>query len=408
MLTGSLTVYVREPDGSPLAQLAVVTVSMMTNQYLMQLTAQAGSATFDGMQPGRYTVEVMVPGYEKAREDLEFDGTKAIVNISVKASSPAGESAAPAAPGPPVLAPKAQKELAKALEALQTNKPADARDHLERAYHFAPGNPDVNFLFGTYSAQMNNWALAKSYWQKAINIYPKHFYALLSLSEALLRENRALEGVTYLNRAIEAEPTSWRAHALLAQADFSQGLNDEAAKQAERAIELGHGQAAAARPLLARALLAQGNKNRAIAVLHEYLQERPTDAAAQKMLETLRAPDTPPAGGVSAALLPPLPTTPFAAVSFLPSTWMPPDVDEKMPPIEPGVACPLDDVLRNAGARLSEFVGNVDRFTATESLKHELFNAGGLSSSPEMRTFNYLVSIQEIRPGMLNVEEYRN
>lgn len=408
MLTGSLTVYVREPDGSPLAQLAVVTVSLMTNQYFMQLTAKSGSATFDGMRPGRYIVEVMAPGYEKTREDLEFDGTKAIVNISVKAPSPAGEGAAPAAPGPPVLAPKAQKELAKALEALQANKPADAREHLEKAYNLAPGNPDVNFLFGIYSAQTNNWARAKSYWQKAIEMYPKHFYALLSLSEALLRENKAPEGVMYLNRAIEAEPTSWRPHALLAQADFSQGLNDEAVKQAERAIELGHGQAAAAQPLLARALLAQGNKDRALAVLHDYLQERPADLAAKKMLETLRAPDAPPASGVSTALLLPLPTTPFAATTFLPSGWMPSDVDEKMPPIEPGVACPLDDVLRNAGERLVEFVGNVDRFTATESLKHELFNDNGLPSSPEMRTFNYLVSIQEIRPGMLNVEEYRD
>src|SRR5277367_4946569 len=53
-------------------------------------------------------------------------------------------------------------------------------------------------------------------------------------------------------------------------------------------------------------------------------------------------------------------------------------------------------------------VADVDRFTATESLLHESINRYGMASPPENRKFNYVVSIQEIQHGYLNVEEYRS
>ena len=61
-----------------------------------------------------------------------------------------------------------------------------------------------------------------------------------------------------------------------------------------------------------------------------------------------------------------------------------------------------------AGKQLMELVKDVDRFAATESLTHESINKFGLASSPEKRKFNYVVSIQEVQHGFLNVEEYRN
>jgi hypothetical protein len=65
-------------------------------------------------------------------------------------------------------------------------------------------------------------------------------------------------------------------------------------------------------------------------------------------------------------------------------------------------------VLREAGKRIEEFVGNVDRFTATEFLTHESINKWGMAASPEKRKFDYLVSVQEVTPGALNVDEYRS
>ncbi len=88
------------------------------------------------------------------------------------------------------------------------------------------------------------------------------------------------------------------------------------------------------------------------------------------------------------------------------SRWLPPDVDEGVPPVEPGSSCNLEEVLREAGVRIQEFVANVERFTATESLLQETINRSGKISGTEKRKYDYLVSIQEIRPGIPDVREY--
>jgi hypothetical protein len=76
--------------------------------------------------------------------------------------------------------------------------------------------------------------------------------------------------------------------------------------------------------------------------------------------------------------------------------------------VVPGAVCALEEVVEKAGERISEFVGNVDRFTATESVEHKSINKWGIASTPETLKFNYVVSIQEPHPGFFNVEEYRS
>src|SRR5215467_2986575 len=180
----------------------------------------------------------------------------------------------------PVLGSKLQKELGKALEALRANKPADARGHLDTVYRSTPGDADTNFLLGVYSSQTNDWVRAKSYWEKVLSLSPNHLGALLSLSSVLMRESKPNEAAQYLHRAVEAEPTSWRAHAALADAYLRQGMLDQSVKQAEHALELGHSQAAMVQPLLARALQLRGDRERAALVLQSYLRENSEDQAA--------------------------------------------------------------------------------------------------------------------------------
>ena len=430
---------------------------------------------------------------------------------------------AASAVAPATLAPNAQKKMGKALEALRVNKLREARIHLDAAYRLAPASADVNYIFGVYWSQANNLDQAKSYWTKTLELNPKHLSALLALSELLLREKKTAEALTLLKRATVAEPSSWRSHALLAEALLLQGSLDEAIQQAERALELGHGPAAVIEPLLATALAGRGDTRRAISILQAFLKEHPEDATTRRQLESLQtsqvamvkkhdvatanqigsqdvtangAPSSSwrthaivaeaflrrgsteqaikeaqralelgqePAAAVQPLLAralaehgdrelaasvlqtylksypsdvaahiqleslqtsqltvgnDPAPTAAneivvpdlIANVSAvpLPSNWLPPDVDERVPPVESDTACALDDVLQKAGQRVQEFVTNVDRFTATESLKHESINKWGFAAPPETRKFDYVVSVEEIRPGYLGVEEYRN
>jgi len=309
----------------------------------------------------------------------------------------------------PVLGSKLQKELGKALEALRANKPSDARGHLDTVYRSAPGDADANFLFGVYSSQTNDWVRAKSYWEKVLSLSPNHLGALLSLSSVLMRESKPNEAAQYLHRAVEAEPTSWRAYGVLADAYFRQGMLEECIKQAERALELGHGQAAAVQPLLAHALQLRGDRERAALVLQSYLQEQPKDLAAVELLKNLQGAGesgTEPSSDIHASSPPAEPLVSIGAL--LASNWLPPDIDEKVPPVEAGVSCNLNEILENAGRRIKEFVANVDRFAATESVTHQSINKWGFALRPMKFQFDYLVSIKEVRAGLLSVDEYRD
>ena len=88
------------------------------------------------------------------------------------------------------------------------------------------------------------------------------------------------------------------------------------------------------------------------------------------------------------------------------SHWLPEGPAENIPPVDPAATCDLNEVLRKAGQRIQEFVRSVDRFTAREYLLQETINKSGKISGSEKRKYNYLVSINEIRPGILDVEEY--
>jgi Tfp pilus assembly protein PilF len=88
--------------------------------------------------------------------------------------------------------------------------------------------------------------------------------------------------------------------------------------------------------------------------------------------------------------------------------WIPEDIDRAVPPVASGSTCSLPVVLDGAGQRTIELVHNVDRFTATEILKHQAVDHSGHLGSPTMATFNYLVSYTEDPTGLLHVDEFRN
>jgi hypothetical protein len=86
------------------------------------------------------------------------------------------------------------------------------------------------------------------------------------------------------------------------------------------------------------------------------------------------------------------------------SRWVPPEVDDDVSPLDSGLACELDELLQKAGERIQEFVKNVDRFTATESLLHESFNKSGKSTSRTSQV--RLHDVDRNPPENADVEEF--
>lgn len=395
-----LDINIKGPNGTRVEEMTMVILTKATGQFYRQGVTRSGYIRFKNVARAEYIIEVVGVSYQLVVRPLDVK-RKSAMEVTVELTPAVNVNDAAALAERAVLSRKAHEELRRATEALHAKTPAKARSHLEAVYRLAPNDADVNYLFGVYSSELNDWEQAKLYWIKTLRLEPKHFRSLLSLSERLVSEHKSGEALTLAQIAVEVEPTSWRGHAILASAYLQQGSGREAVFEAERALELGHQQAANVEPVLATALAKVGDSERADNVLQTYIRNHPADATAKKYLAGLQLPAQ--TTGETAALSLLIATS----SSLVPSTWLPPDVDEKVPPVESASACVIDAVIQKAGQRVLEFVGNVDRFTATESITHQSITKWGSVSYTETHLFDYLAAISEVRPGLFDVEEYR-
>jgi hypothetical protein len=110
----------------------------------------------------------------------------------------------------------------------------------------------------------------------------------------------------------------------------------------------------------------------------------------------------------AASLLPANEVLPSPSAKTGRDFWAPHELEESVPHVDPTVACPSDDVLRGVGARMTEFVQIMERFTATEKLEHFPVGRNGVRKSPETRSFAYVVSVTQNSMGTFLLDEFRN
>jgi tetratricopeptide (TPR) repeat protein len=400
--TSNVDVHLVGPDAQPISGDGRLILINRLGQVYRQGVAKAGYARFDEVTATQFKLIVAVPGYATETVQVDAETSRdAVVTVHLRALAPEEASLTV---GMEALPQKAQKDLGKALAAMHSNNLTEAKARLESANKIAPNRAEVNYLFGMYYSESKDTAQAENYWKKTLELNPQHSLALLSLGQAYFLENKCDEALPYLKRAVEAEPTSWRANAFLANTELRLGSSDDAVKHAERALELGHGQADRAQLVLAAALAKKGERDRAITILQGFLKDHANDEGGKKQLEKLQAVGAPASDETNEV------DGAIGGAAGLPeiSNWLPPDIDEKVPPVQAAGSCNLDEVLRGTGRRVEEFVSNVDRFTALESLSHQTIDKWGMPSSPERRKFEYVVSVQEVAPGFLNVDEYRS
>jgi Flp pilus assembly protein TadD len=431
---GGIIVRVQLPDKTPFDN-AVVNLSNFSGGMLgTQTTIGQGQANFQGLPLGRYTIEALAPGFDTITEQAEIltNGDQEFITIVLKPRP--GTDLSLVRSGPPVFAPGPQKELAKAMELMRADKSDEAKKHLDKAVHSAPANPDVNYMLGMYYIQQKDYAHAEEYWKKAIQIYPLHAYSLSALGSLEVHNGQLDQAITYLKRAVQASPDAWRYEAQLGQAYLIHKECGEATKHSKRAVELGKDRASAAQFILAKSYVCQNQRSDAEQALNKFIAESidPADLKeAHQLLEAVKNPGSN-AGGASNAVnastgalggpaehsesTPPVATevavdrtSTFSRADLLPpSKWMPPDVDESMPAVAAGVACPMQQISDETAKRVEAFIDGVNRISATETLDHEVIDRFGLTAKHESRRFSYVESLSEVKPGMYRVEEYRD
>lgn len=389
--SANVEILLTSQDGQPLTRVAVLTLTRANGELYREEVTRGGRARLDEVVMGEYNLKIVAPGYSTTTKPVEVKNPGELkLSFPLEPASEGIDAISDREMA--ALGKKGQKAVAKAIESLRNQKIDDARKSLDKAFQLAPQSAEVQYLFGVCEEIDKNAEKAKSDWAKTLELDPQHYRALMSMSEELLQENRAGEAISFLERAEKIEPSAWRPQALYAEAYLMQGRNDEAVQRARRAQDLGHAKASIVEPILAAALRRQGNDEQAATVLQAYANRRTTNATAAGI-----SAETSDAG---------MPTLGSDMSEALGTSWMPSDIDEKVGALEPRVTCPAD-VLKKVADRIDEFLHNVDRFTATESLQHESILKSGVWGPRINRKFNYVVEMREMKSGYFNVDESR-
>lgn len=402
----SVEVLLTGPDGKPFQHPAVVRLVRVNGQLEDEETSKGGRARLDHVAAAEYELQVVAPGYTTKVQRIDLKAlSSSKFSIQMERSEEGIDSISEHEMS--VLGPKGEKALGKAIESIRRKKFSDAKVALEKANAIAPTSAEVQYLLAVNEQSQNNIEAARTYVKKAVELDPQHYRSLVFLGEQLLHEGQTADSLKYLEGAVKADPTAWRPHALYAEAYLRQGSNNEAIQEAQRAQDLGHARAAGVVPILAAAMRNQGQTAEATALLQKYVDEHATDDAAKSLLVSFSKNDEPVSVQKKVVRTASQSIASETPTELIPSNWLPPDVDESDGSLEPGVTCDTDAVLKSAGKRVQEFVQNVDRFTAIESVENVPINKWGLAEVGVHRRFEYLVGIREESPGRFNVEEFR-
>lgn len=332
----------------------------------------------------------------------------------------------------------ARKEFEKGDKEARSNHLKSATQHLEKAVSEYESYAAAWFELGTIYSTNGEVDKAQRAFEKAITADPNYIPPYVSLSALELKNQEYEDAVDTAGKALGLDPTIGVAHFIQAVGNFNLNRLDAAEKSAREIEKTPHQNFPQLHILLADILLQKQDYSKAAMEMRAYLKEFPDGQLAgetKKKLDQIEKfaasagskseplpepPQTPPAVENVAESKPPqveqaLVEKPAAEVlvssrnkSAKADLWYPPDIDRVVPQVSPATTCLLPDVLAKAGKRIEELVQNVDKFTATEVVEHQKVDRSGQLGVPEIRKFNYLVTIAQSRGGYLNVEEYRN
>ncbi len=287
----TIVVNVRDSSGAPLPVSAVVKLFRNGAIPNGQATTAQGRAIFLPQNLGGFSVVVDAPGYKTGRANVDVPiPVKVEVDVPLEPEDDAN-AAAHSAPGGPVLAPKAQKEVDLALKALQENALDDAQKHLESALDLVPSHPDVLYLFGVFYIRKNDPARAQESLAKAIQLDPHHARALAALGTVLSNQGKFAEALPSLEKALQINPQSWETRWTLAKACYYQRQYDRALKESQSALTASAGRAPDIELLVAQALTSVGHYEDSAQALRNFIRNHPEHAqaaTARRWLERLK------------------------------------------------------------------------------------------------------------------------
>jgi tetratricopeptide (TPR) repeat protein len=409
----SLIVAVFDDNKSRLDRQAVVKLhDRVRDTETWQTTSEESASMFCNVDLGDYDVEASAVGYVTGHSDLRIPPAPPLnsrLEILLRKDPTAVElgGAIDAIPD------RERKDANRAVYELKSGNLKDAQKRLERIYKIAPSSSQVNFLFGYLYVELKDMGKAEPYLDQAAKLNPHRVQTLSLLGRVQLQQEHLGDAQKTLEQATTIDPGFWMAHNLLADTYLRQKEFEKARQQAQMAVDEGKGGESLGQLVLGQALVGLGRTDEGVQALKTFLKanpDNPASAGARELIAETEHHDSTPANAASPA--PGAASSDLALVAAPPAlpinSWSPPAVDDAKPWVAPEVACPTQDVLNSSGEQVKQLVDNITRFAAIETLVHERLDPAGNITSKETRRFDYVASINETQPGMLQTEEYRN
>src|SRR6266446_305776 len=362
--SANVYVSVRESTGLPVNTAALVKLSCPLTGVDARGATQGTNAQFQfkNVPVGECNIEVSAAGYKTAKDRTEVLQSVTTRNQYVFIYLHPESESATASARPLVVPLGLIKEMDKAMEAMQKKHDEDARKHLDKAAKISPTNPDVAYLQGMLELDHYNLPVAEQFFQRAVSSSRSPERALLGLGYVQVQLNQPGAAVQTLEKALQLNGASERAHLLLANA-YSQLREYPKSPSASVARD-------------------------SLASLTKTTPENATEAGV-------------PVPAINAALVPS-----FSAASVTP--WAPLSVDTSAPGVAPDVACSADDVVEHTSKTTNRQLENLERFLATEHIRHEEINSRGEASHVRERDFSYMVFIDHAKDGLVFLNENRD
>ncbi|MFZ0286630.1 MAG: tetratricopeptide repeat protein [Terriglobales bacterium] len=416
---GSVQVTVLAENKTKLDRQAVVRLHCDNPLGTVYQTTKNGSqTTFLGLSVCKYGLEISAAGYLTTDKQIEVAGLTDTLQLDVTLKKDAAAINLDATGITDALMPsRASKDTAAAVADLKSSNLKDARKKLNSAYRLAPESSRVNFLMGYLFFEQKDYDQAQTYLNHAVTLSPSDAQALALLGRVELLRGQYEPAKATLERAVVANPNDWMTHNLLGSVDLKLKQYEKAREQAQLAIDLGKGDASAARLVLGESQADLGHTAEAIQTLKAFLVVAPDNPQAPQVQQFISQLEQRVASAPKAAMLNTVVGAPVAAGDpdpladtsepELSVAWQPPGVDESKPSVAAGVTCPTQEVLGKTGERVQELVDDVGRFAAIEDLLHERLDNQGNPITRETRKFDYAAYISQPRPGVLLVDEFR-
>lgn len=286
----AVTIMVHDASGNPIRAAAVVKLFHGGTVPAGQAETERGRAELVVTELGDFTVVVAAAGYASVQKDFSV-GAAGRTEVDVYLRTLSANSTA--APGRPVLAPKAKKAVDQGLQALSADNLGEAEKQADKAMRLAPGHPDVLYLQGVVFLKQHDWPKAQEALEKAIQVDPTHANAFAALGMSLCDQAKYDAAIAPLEKSLQLNPAiSWDARWTLARAYYQLARYDQALEMSQSALSSSHGKAPEIQLLVAQSLTAVGRYEDAAQVLREFVREhadRHEAATARRWLDGLAA-----------------------------------------------------------------------------------------------------------------------